>query len=496
MEMNKNLFKIAGVAAIAALLLLGANGCSKVNDLSGEAPAASSTYFVTLGADLPGTPGTRSAGVLTDGTWTLNFTDTDELFISGEAVEGNEDLYLAGVLKIVPESLDPGNPRHAKFAGELTVYEREDVIGGYNEMEYPEGSGNYVENPDDPWYETEYNEKEYDLSAYDNPLMACENDVYVTLIPSGDWSVFEYDNPTWVYHRSDLAVANSVEDLMASGVNVTGWFDYETESIELGGNNTILDIWLSGLAENAAYKIELYSAPSEDLIDNDKETWLILQTETPRTASATGTMHFVINAWDESYWPEDADEPVPSFYFLKLTGKYNDSYTVRLGTKTLENKVYKVERTAVADPVDETLPVVTGDFEYENYYRYFSVDGTCTVSGKGIEVEFQLDDNSTLCLNGADLSRSDDESVIYGSTFNIELQGDNLVSSRAPCTVSGSAIYVSGDGTLTVTSTYDDAGSFMGYYCFYAASGYTLTNSELKDNEDGTYTFSISVCPE
>lgn len=494
--MKRNLFKIAGAAATAALLLLGAGGCSKVNVQPEEAPAASSSYYVTVGASMPGTPGTRSAGVLTDGTWTLNFTDTDELFISGEAVGGNEDLYLAGVLKIVPESLDPGKPRLAKFAGELTVYERKEVIGGYYDMEYPEGSGNWVENPDDPWYETEYNEKEYDLSAYDNPLMACEHGVGVTLIPSGDWSVFEYDNPTWVYLRSDLVVANSVEDLMASGVNVTGWFDYETESIVLGGNDTILDIWLSGLKENAAYKIELYSAPSEDLIDNDKEAWPMLQTETPRTASATGTMHFVINAWDNYYWPEDADEPAPSFYFLKLTGKYNDSYTVRLGTKTLEKKVYKVERTAVPDPVDETLPMVTGDFEYENYYRYFSVDGTCTVSGKGIEVEFYLDNNSTLCLNGADLSRSDNNSIIYGSTFNIELQGDNRVSTEAPCTVSGSAIYVSGDGTLTVTSTYEDAEYFMDYYCFLAASGYTLTNSELTDNGDGTYTFTITVKPE
>lgn len=479
--MSKNLIRIAGVAAVASLLLLGAGGCSKISSMQEEAPAVPSSYFVTIGASLPDKPDTRSAGVLTDGTWKLQFTDTDQIFVTGWEVDGHTDLILSGTLTIVPGSLDPSDPWHASFSGELTVYEEKEVIIGYD----PDTS--------DPYTDFEYTETTYDLSAYDNPLEACDG-VSVILIPSGDMSAFKKENPISVYLNADRAIADSVEELMAHSVELWGWYDPETDRILLDTVYPILDITVSGLTPDADYKIDFYFADATSGEEIPEDMWIPIRSiEAPRTASSDGTLHFAVPMMD---WGEGESSV---YYFIKLEENYNKTFTVLLGNKKLDGKVYTVSRTVIADPVDPTLPAVTGDFAFYRYdeYCYFEVaeSGTCTVSGEGSEVMIGFSDNSKLVLDGAHLTNTTGYAPISGNTFSLELQGDNSLYAECGYIVDGASVSVSGNGTLTVTSYYSE-NDILEALNLTAASGYVLTNTVPESAGDGIYTCTITVRPE
>ena len=493
--MKKNLIEIAGVAAAAALLLLGAGGCSKVNVLPEEAPVPSSSYHVSVSASLPDTPGTRSAGVLTDGTWTLKFTDTDELYVGASSVCGDDQLYMGGTLKIVPESLSDSDPMHANFSGEVKFYTEIEVVGGYNyslwveDASYDEG-GYWAENPDDPWYLTEYEETTIDLSAYDNdPFKACDW-ISARLIPSGDWTGLAiYENHSFAYSKG-LICAGSVAELMEHCVYLQGWYDFENNLFCLDNYCPILDLTISGLTPNATYKPIFYYIQPSGSVD-DKETWISLSWEEETySASSDGTLHLVFNI-ENPGWNEENDEPL--FYFMHLKESYNKSFLVSLGKKIFESKVYTAARTAVLYPSDPTLPTVSGTFEYDEYSRLFYSEDSYTVSGTGSDVQFDIYDG-TICLNGANLSQSAEGSyVIWGNEFTLELQGSNSISANSYYAISGSST-VSGDGTLTITSLYDDE-SIMDAYGFSAASGYILSHSAMTDVGGGKYSITITVKP-
>lgn len=493
--MKKNLIKIAGAAAAAAILLLGAGGCSKVNVLPEEAPVPSSSYHVSVSASLPDTPDTRSAGVLTDGTWTLKFTDTDELYVGASNVCGNDQLYMGGTLKIVPESLSDSDPMHAQFSGEVKFYTQIEVEGGYNESlwveddSYDEG-GYWAENPADPWYLTEYEETTIDLSAYDNnPFKAAEG-LSVTLIPSGNWEAFGLsDDHSWAYLK-DLYCADSVSELMERCVYVAGWYDSLQNLFVLDSCFPILDLTISGLTPNAAYTPNLYYIDSTGSVD-DKDTWVGLSwCEETYTASSDGKLHLVCNLHNTG-WDNVNDQP--AYNFLNLVENYNKSYRVSLGKKEFENKVYTAERTAILNPSDPTLPTVSGTFAYDEYSRLFYSEDSYTVSGTGSDVQFDIYDG-TICLNNANLSNSAEESyVIWGNEFTLELQGSNSISANCFYAISGSPT-VRGNGTLTITSFYEDE-SIMAAYGFSAASGYILSHSAMTNNGNGTYSITITIQP-
>ena len=496
--MKKMMIRIADAAAVAALLLLGATGCSKFNVQSEEVPAVSSRYAVSVGANMPGT---RSTGVLANGTWTLAFTSTDQLFISG-AIEDTENLYLAGTLSVVPGSLVEGNLTHAEFAGELTVYEEKEVIIGYEEYwdtnpdnpNYnPELGGCLVEDPDSPIFETVYEEASYDLSDYDNPLQACDI-VHIQLIPSGDWSDFEH-NEVSAWLPTQKAVAGSVEELMEKCVAVQGYYDFDENKIILDDTYPILDITVSGLTAGADYRIGMYySVNGTDV--NDDDTWLDFDLDEARTASSKGVLHFAINMHNNWVYDEERDESVPANLFLKLEEAFNKTYTVLLGRKDLEAKVYTVNRTAVADPSDPTMPVVSGSYTYDfDRGFYVSESESCTVRGFGYNVLFDISYDGTICLNNAELTRDDWTSAISGDNFNLNLQGTNSISGDAMYVISGNAITVTGNGTLKITSSYGLSDKYKEDYRLKAGKNHTLTYSGLTDNKDDTYTFTVTVAP-
>ena len=108
-------------------------------------------------------------------------------------------------------------------------------------------------------------------------------------------------------------------------------------------------------------------------------------------------------------------------------------------------------------------------------------------------MQFDIYDG-TICLNGANLSQSAEGSyVIWGNEFTLELQGSNSISANSYYAISGSST-VSGDGTLTITSLYDDE-SIMDAYGFSAASGYILSHSAMTDVGGGKYSITITVKP-
>lgn len=498
--MKKNLIEIAGVAAAAALLLLGAGGCSKVNVLPEEAPVPSSSYHVSVSASLPDTPGTRSAGVLTDGTWTLKFTDTDELYVGASNVCGNDKLYMGGTLKIVPESLSDSDPMHAVFSGDVKFYLEEQVLDGYNEIWVDDPSdeingGHYEEDLTDPYYHYEYNETTVDLSAYDNNPFKAAEWLSITLIPSGNWEAFGItDDHSWVY-LLDLYCADSVSELMERCVYVNGSYDLENNLFRLDSWYPILDLTISGLTPNAAYTPNLFYIESDGSVE-DKDTWQGLSAcEDTYTASSDGKLHLVFNFYNIGW---DSVNDQPAYHFLNLVENYNKSYRVSLGKKEFENKVYTAERTAILNPADLTLPTVTGNFTYDDYNRMFYSYDSYTVSGTGSDVQFDIYDGGTLCLNNAVLSHSgEDYYVIWGNDdFTLELQGSNSISANYYYAVSGTVITVSGNGTLTITSLYDEEETFMSAYGFQAASGYILTHSSLTDVGGGKYSITITVKPE
>ena len=433
-----------------------------------------------------------------DGSWRLQFTDKDELYVTGYEVDGQSSLYLAGYMSIVPESLDESDPTHANFAGELKVYEQVDVFMGFEEIWVDdEDGGHYEEDTSSPIYETQYDEIEYDLGVYDSPLKACSGGLNITLIPSGNRSVFLDDGP-WISLDYSAAIADSVSDLMKNGVWVSGSYDSDLEMFILDYGGPILDVTISGLTAGVGYKMTLYYTNKSEYLDDSGMWSTMILPESPLSAASDGTLHFAANVYNGWNYEEETD---PVYYFIKLEECFNKTYTVLLGAKFFDEenpKVYKVERAASADYVDPTLPTVTGDFYY--YDRYFSIEEghSCTVSGTGSDVQFYVNTGGTLCLENATLTRDDECDVIWGDDdFTLNLQGNSSISSKTTYTIYGtSGIVVIGNGTLEITSTYDNVSDYFMDYGLNAGTGYTLEHSELSDNEDGTYTFTITVKPE
>lgn len=338
--MTKHFFKLA------AILLLGAVGCARITNLSEDVPMASSKYFVSVGGRLPMT---RSAGVNTEGTWTLQFTEEDELFVSGNGIDAQSSLYLAGTLHVVPGSISAGGSR-ARFEGELTVYSKEEVIDSYDEIwiedpDYEDG-GYTVVNYDAPLIVTVYNETGYDLSAYDNPLDACST-VDVQLIPSGNWPAYVVESEVEVRHNLDGAFVESVGDMMENYVHVYGSYNSSAGSIVLDRNDPIFNVTVTGLDPDSEFMVTLCYIEDTDNFDNTYYWEWLGRSDNPISSDSEGEMHFITGAKALS----SSESETPVYYFVKLEGVGVDSYIAKIGSKNLEGKIYTITRTA--EPLGE-----------------------------------------------------------------------------------------------------------------------------------------------
>lgn len=131
------------------------------------------------------------------------------------------------------------------------------------------------------------------------------------------------------------------------------------------------------------------------------------------------------------------------------------------------------------------------------------------MSGTSIGYGFSFDDggtSTTVNLNGLNATYAESESFIYSQSgpLTLNLTGSNSIS----CSNYYEAIYskgdlkLSGNGTLTVTA---NATSYYGLIgsnykngsnsdaSVLAADGYTVTRSDVTNNQDGTYTWTYTV---
>lgn len=486
--MTKHFFKLA------ALLLLGAVGCSKIANLSEEAPVASSKYFVSVGGRLPQT---RSVGVNTDGTWTLQFTESDELFVSGKGVDGISNYFLAGTLHVVPGSISEGDGRSARFEGELTVYEQIEEIMGYEEIwidddNYEEG-GYFEEDPNSPIIDYFYESLGYDLSDYDNPLDACEY-VDVRLIPSGDWTAFYKPDEVTVEHELYEAFALSIEQLMESYVDVWGSYDPLTSSFVLDGHYPIFDITVKGLEPDCDYEIQFAFVEDPDDLYTPYCWNMLAHSSTPFSANSDGDLHFVTG----TYNLYNIDTQAPVCFFVTLDSVNGvDSYIAKIGAKELEKKIYTITRTAEPQEVPDPVFTITGDCEENS--PFFTVVGDCWISGEGTDYFFLVDEDCTLTLDSVTLSTDSEEvdpiSSLSDNTYYLALYGVNYINApNRTFPLYGSGILVIGEGSLIITSLYH--GDFpLEDFNIFTTDDYSLTYDFISDNEDGTYTYRIDVYP-
>lgn len=335
--MTKHFFRLA------VILLLGAVGCARITNLSEDVPVSPSKYFVSVGGRLPLT---RSVGVNTEGTWTLQFTEEDELFVSGNGIDRQSSLYLAGKLHVVSGSISAGGSR-ARFEGELTVYSEEEIIDSYDEVwiDDPdhEDGGYFIVDYDAPLIVTVFNETEYDLSAYDNPLDACST-VDVQLIPSGNWSAYVVESEVEVRHKLDDTFVGNIGDLMEKYVHAYGSYNSATGSIVLDMNDPIFDVTVKGLAPDANFMVTLCYVEDTDNFDNTYYWERLGSSENPISSDSEGELHFFTGAKALS----SSELETPVYYFVKLEGMGVDSYMAKIGSKNLEGKIYTITRTAEA----------------------------------------------------------------------------------------------------------------------------------------------------
>lgn len=158
---------------------------------------------------------------------------------------------------------------------------------------------------------------------------------------------------------------------------------------------------------------------------------------------------------------------------------------------------------------------------YSNYKQYqVNPSGGVidfTLSGNSSAYTFNLrpSTSATVHLNGLNALNVDNSPFIYsegGGTLTLKLTGDNTINCRnwVRCIYSEGNLKLSGNGTLTVTST---TASYVGIYgdnykitnnnnavtdgtadvSALAATGSTVTRSAVTNNNNGTYTWTYTV---
>ena len=130
------------------------------------------------------------------------------------------------------------------------------------------------------------------------------------------------------------------------------------------------------------------------------------------------------------------------------------------------------------------------------------------ISGTSTGYRFYMAQESTIKLNGLTATYESNPFITTSSHLTLDISGANSItckSSTWAISVSGSVLWLSGSGTLTVTV--DNAENYglyaQNYYEPYhfsnvstlAAPGYIVTRSDMTNNGDGTYTWTYTVAP-
>ena len=352
--------KAVGGAMTAAALLFA--GCSSEDDtIAGEPkttePTAQATVIrVTVGAGISDGEATTRSTVVKDGsTRTLQFSAGDKLYVWRE-LAGDVTKHLAGELTMKDGSPTDGGTQ-ASFEGELTVYDDKGAAASY------------------------------DFGAT-NPLAGST----ATLLHAGmtlntDYSI---DGATKAVTFADATgVSATVEALMTKGLVVSGLYDAENDRFPLAAGQPILSCTIAGLKAGATYTMT-YSASIDDGTYREHTTGSVA---TDASGTATFACFGGTRLYDGSQWVNNL------YHRIRLTNAADegDTYTVSIGQKEFEGKVYNVSRkwTGSAFVKYVNLTGQTGDVTVKDGY---TVEGT--LSGH----QLLIADGATVTLSGASVT--------------------------------------------------------------------------------------------
>jgi hypothetical protein len=183
----------------------------------------------------------------------------------------------------------------------------------------------------------------------------------------------------------------------------------------------------------------------------------------------------------------------------------NDWRRAELGSKTLESKVYKITRTAIADPASPVMPTITGTQGTVNdlsikYEGSSEVDVTISSPSSGPSASYYFNFNvpsATLHLDNLSASSYGHSFIVSYSDMFIELTGSNSIITRGENCIDAfeNSIWLSCTGeSATLTLTYNEGreGIRAGNIAALAAPGYSVDVTTVS-NGNGTKTSTYTV---
>lgn len=503
----RKLFRLFGILALGAGLSMAVVSCQR--EEFSEFPQDEATPIrISVGAGFANDPATRSAVVTDDvtGTRTLTFTEGDRLYIVAE-ISGTE-YYLSGYLAIDPLSISPDGTS-ATFVGDYG----DDIAAYYEEIQ-------------------EIDEEEYvEFIQIDHVFNSedifgeCEDIVGVLVHKDAGDNGFIVENDDLYYYYFDSSLKPTVEEVMEQCLIVEGEYNPETNRFVLGipeddyGCTPILNCRISGLEHNTTYRV--YYLAYHD--DGNAESYGLgdLTTEEDDEVSFACCMDWV-----------DREESLRTLVFVNNADE-SERKLVVLGKKEFSSKIYNVTREAVSFewPDIEIDGATATELDKYGVSHYLGDDGEDSVidvafsgTSKGYAFRFGDYKSATVTFDGLTASLFSPEFLLLSgeddSEVVLNVSGANSISNQAcesSIRVWGGILKLSGNGTLAVTCSrteycgirsdnYESDDSDEDCFNFYedtderdvsaqlAASGYTVIRSARTDNEDGTYTWTYTVC--
>ena len=455
-----------GWLVVAAALVMGFTACTNDDPVVGAGAGLENAQkvHITVGASIADDASTRSMVEETKDDngikRTLKFTTGDKLYVYAmyDIVfdDNNNNIYpsfIAGMLEIDPASITDG--KSASFTGDLTIYEWDT-----DQDKYVETTHDFTNA--DPLAEcAEFCENPTGVFTHGDP----PEGVFAQLVHAGSEATFKVeDNPTEKDFCSDFRyhftysslLASDIETFLTSRLEVmANTYDKDNHRFELSSpdQTAIFNCVISELSANTVYRVDIRD-------DNAAQ-----ETGSVKTDDA-GITQFVA-AFYENNWG------VEKTYSIRL---YNDTenYTISLGERTLEKKIYNVSRmwnsTAFVRGTD--LASKTDSYTAQNGEMLTGVFG----AGDKQNWNVKIADGATVILNGVDITNVKD--VNNDRKSGIECLGDATIILSGTNTVkngsyykpailvhSGKTLTIRGSGKLIAdASSSNAAGIGGGYY--------------------------------
>lgn len=175
---------------------------------------------------------------------------------------------------------------------------------------------------------------------------------------------------------------------------------------------------------------------------------------------------------------------------------------------------YNTSAIALTKQAARVAPTITWNngsaVSPDEVYHYYDVYATeITLSGTSSGYRFWMNNGGTIHINGLTATYDDDNhSFIYSDgNLTLDVSGANSITTKNhyQTIFADGTLKLSGSGTLTVTANYADRYGILADSNYndennsnasaLAASGYTVTRSDVTDNGAGTYSWTYTVAP-